>query len=448
MNLLKTNPLSDTLSLQPHLDRITLEPPASALRWTLYAIGALFVCLLLWAVIAKLDVVTIAEGKLVPLTLVKIVQPAEDSVIREILVQDGDSVKAGDVLIRLHSDIVDAESRSTNSEIQLRELSLRRIDAELGNTALTIKSGEDAQLFRQVQAQYLAHRQAYQDSVAQQNAMLTKAMHDLAAARQLLDKLKETVPIYQQSSSSYEKLAKEGFFNELAAKEKKRDAIEKEQDLKSQESVVQSLAASVDQAKRTLDQVGSAYRSALYNERVQNENELQKLREEQHKSSYRAGQYELKAPQDGIVKDLATTTVGAVIQQGTVLLNLVPRTEPLIADVQIKNEDVGFIVPGQSVKLKLAAYPFQKYGMLEGKVTRIDADASESRNSNPTNNQPPSYRAEVRLDTQELKTPSGEKLPLSPGMLVAAEIRQRDRTVLEYLLSPVERVANEAGRER
>ena len=436
------------MALSAPLDRITHAAPPRGSRWTLYAITVLFAVLLVWASLARLDVVSIADGKLVPQSLVKIVQPAEGGVIREILVHDGDVVRAGQVLIRLATDLVDADRQSNEAELRLRELSLRRIDAELAGSALVRHAGEDALLFQQVLAQYSAHRQAYLDNLAQENAVLMKATYDLQAARQMLQKLHETVPVYRQSAEAYRKLAGEGFVNELAAKEKERDLIEKDQDFKAQEASIASLNATLDQSRRKIDQVTSAYRSQLHNERVDNQNQLQKFQQERQKATYRSGLYELRAPQDGIVKDLATTTVGAVISPGTVLLNLVPREEPLVADVQIKNEDVGFLATGLPVKVKLAAYPFQKYGMADGTVTRIAPDTTENRPQNGTPVAPPAYRAEVKLAAQQLTAPSGERLVLSPGMLVAAEIRQRDRTVLEYLLSPVERVAKEAGRER
>ena len=94
---------------------------------------------------------------------------------------------------------------------------------------------------------------------------------------------------------------------------------------------------------------------------------------------------ELKAPQDGIIKDLATTTVGAVVQPGSVVMTLVPKDEQLYADVNIKNEDVGFIQIGQKVQIKLATYPFQRYGMLTGKLTHLSADATEASKGNASN---------------------------------------------------------------
>jgi len=435
-------------SLAPPLEQIILDPPPSASRWTLYTVALLLLALLMWAAVGRLDIVVVAEGKLVPQTLVKIVQPAEAGVIREILVRDGDAVAAGQVLIRLNTDLLDADRRSTDGEVQLRELTLRRIDAELEGRPLLGKRGDDPLMFGQVQAQYTAHRQAYLDAVAQSNAVLTKNTHDLNAARQVLQKLNETLPGYRQAAASYEKLAKQGFVNELASAEKARDLIEKEQDLKAQLAAVESLTAAVDQARRQLDQVTSNGRSQLLNERVDNEDQLQKLRGELSKASYRAALYELRAPQGGVVKDLATTTVGAVVSQGTVLLNLVPQDEPLVVEVQIKNEDVGFVVPGQKVKVKLAAYPFQKYGLLEGHVDQIDADASEPKPNAGGPAAPPTYRAAIRLTHQTLQSPSHPALTLTPGMLVSAEIIEGNRTILEYLLSPVLKAGNEAGRER
>jgi hemolysin D len=171
---------------------------------------------------------------------------------------------------------------------------------------------------------------------------------------------------------------------------------------------------------------------------------------------------ELKAPQDGTVKDLATTTVGAVLQPGTVVLTLVPEGDQLFADVSIKNEDVGFVRVGQSAQIKLATYPFQKYGMLAGKVIRVSADATESSRPNTLINSnsdrtvgdglstasQATYKARIKLDTQVLRDPHGASLVLTPGMQLVAEINQGKRTVLENLLSPVRKAVDEAGQER
>ena len=126
-------------------------------------------------------------------------------------------------------------------------------------------------------------------------------------------------------------------------------------------------------------------------------------------------------------------------------MTLVPEGEPLLAEVWLQNQDAGFVRAGQSAKLKLTAFPFQRYGMLDGRVLRISADSSERGDGR----QAPSYayRAVIELQAQELRV--GEALHhLLPGMQLTAEIRLAERSVLEYLLSPLQKVAAEAGRER
>jgi HlyD family secretion protein len=167
---------------------------------------------------------------------------------------------------------------------------------------------------------------------------------------------------------------------------------------------------------------------------------------------------EIRAPTDGIVKDLALTSAGAVVQAGALLLNLVPQGESVQAEVLVANEDVGFVNVGQAVQLKVAAYPFQKYGLLQGTVTHLSADAQDARqqantaglNTNLTAmvNGSQTYRALIKLDQQTLNGPGGKPLLLSPGMQVTAELHQGRRTVIEYLLSPVQKVTAEAARER
>jgi HlyD family secretion protein len=155
-----------------------------------------------------------------------------------------------------------------------------------------------------------------------------------------------------------------------------------------------------------------------------------------------------------IVKDLATHTAGTVVQPGTVLLTLVPKEETLRAEVWVSNEDIGFVRKGQVVKLKLAAFPFQKYGMVEGTVEHVSADSADNNTSNSpgqndkTGNTPPLvYKALVTLKAMHLEM-DGERFPLGAGMQASVEILLGRRTVVEYLLSPVQKAFHEAGRER
>jgi HlyD family secretion protein len=231
--------------------------------------------------------------------------------------------------------------------------------------------------------------------------------------------------------------------------------LEKSQDLRAQQSTVASLESAINQAKTQTNQITSKYRSDLQNERVEAGGQQRKLEQDWLKQEHKTGLLELKAPQAGIVKDVAVRTVGTVVSPGTVLLSIVPESEPLVAEIMIKNDDVGFVYPQQKVKVKLAAYPFAKYGMMEGEISRIQADSTDgqaqSKDSTNNNDKPQSlpsvYKAIVTLSSQVLES-RDKQLKLMPGMQVVAEINQGDRTVMQYLLSPVSKTLYESGRER
>ena len=227
------------------------------------------------------------------------------------------------------------------------------------------------------------------------------------------------------------------------------------QDLRAQESIIAAARGTIVQEGKKIDQITADYRRQLQTERVEIASQLEKVNQELAKQYHRHGYLELKAPQDGIVKDLATHTIGTVASPGTILLTLVPADESLRAEVWVKNDDIGFIRPNQRARIKLAAFAFQKYGMLEGEVIHVSADAAEPvtgataglpgqpRSGNPAL----AYKTIVNLGSQHLQAES-TRHELSSGMQVTAEIILGTRTVIEYLLSPVQRGFHEAGRER
>lgn len=438
----------DAHDFRPDLLTIQNSPPSAWPRGLLLAVTGLLGLLVLWAIFAKLDVVATAQGRLVPMSFTKVVQPAEAGVVLDILIKDGDAVKTGQTLLRLDARLAQSELTGLGKDVNIKRLTLRRIEAELADRPFGAQPSDPAEISAQVEAQFRARRQSYADALAQETEALNKAKADLASADQVLNKLKQTVPLYRQSAEAYDKLLKEGFVGEVAANEKKREFVEREQDFKAQESNVQSLKAVIAGSKKKLISVRSNYRSQLENERIETLTQLNKSSQELDKSTIRSGLLEIKAPSDGIVKDLMVTTKGAVVQAGSLLLNIVPREEPVQAEVLLSNEDVGFIGTGQKAQIKVAAYPFQKYGLLEGKVLLVAADSSDPKQQQSTQQPQLTYRALVSLQTQALVAPNGEKLALSPGMLISAEIHQGQRTVLEYLLSPVQKVGAEAARER
>jgi len=434
--------------------RIQQSPPHPLGRRVLLALACLLAGLLLWSIVGRLDIVAVAEGKLVPQSYVKIVQPPESGIVLEILVHEGEPVRAGQVMMRMDALPAEADSKSVDAELARKRLALKRIDAELNGTPLLFAASDSPALALEITAQYRANRAAVESALAEERTRLAKARAEKAAADRVRQKLQSTLPHYQEQEQAFEKLSKQGFAGPLMASDKRRERLEKEEDLRAQEHLIDSAQAGIAQSELKLVQIESDSRKQLFTERNEIHGSVEKLSQEAVKLTHRRGLLELKASQDGIVKDLATHTTGTVVQPGTVLLTLVPKGELLKAEVRVSNEDIGFVRTGQPVKVKLAAFPFQKYGMVDGVVEHVGADALDANaqeagasSADRKTSTPLTYKALVSLKAMSLEA-GGERLELGAGMQATAEIALGHRSVMEYLLSPVQKAWHEAARER
>lgn len=441
----------DYLAFHAPLIRLQQRAPHPQSRRVVWALLILLVFLLVWAWLGRLDIVAVADGKLVPDSYLKIVQPAEAGIVKEILVQEGDRVRSGQILMRMDALITEAELAAIATEHARRRLQLARIDAEL--TARPFVAAEEwpAALVSETAAQYQANRDALAAALEEERARLHRTQRELAAARQQKERLLSVLPYYKTQDQAYEKLVKTGFVGLLTGNEKQRERIEKEQELAVQEHLIASARAGIDQSRKKLQQIEADYRRQLHTERSEAQGQFDRLGKELEKQRHRHGLLELRAPQDGTVKDLATHTGGTVVQPGTVLATLVPHDERLKVEAWVSNEDIGFVRPGQAVQLKFSAYRFQKYGMGRGTVEHVSADAqseAEARDQGVAGNQQRlRYKALIAIDGNALEM-NGQRHPLSVGMQTSAEILLGSRTVAEYLLSPIRRAWHEAARER
>ncbi|GAB4182088.1 MAG: HlyD family type I secretion periplasmic adaptor subunit [Rhodocyclaceae bacterium] len=432
-------------NLSAALIEIRETAPHPAARMVLFALAAMLAALIAWAAIGSLDIVAVAEGRLIPGSRLKVVQSAEAGVVKEIRVTEGSRVRAGEVLVRMDATYSEADRNALAADAANARLTLRRIDAQLAERPLTRQADDPPALFARILAEHAAETAARRGALGEARAALEHARHELAVAEQVRARLAAVLPLYAEQERAFARLAGQGYVSRILATDKARERIEKEQELRAQEAAVAAARSAADAGQERLRQVAAEYERRLQVERVEVGGRLDKLEQELAKQSRRGDLLVLRAPQDAIVKELATHTSGAVVAPGTVLMTLVPANDRLRAEVWVRNDDIGFVHPGQPVSLKLSAYPFQKYGTLGGRVAQVGADAQEARSASDAG--AGLYRALVDLDATSL-VQAEARYPLSPGMSLAAEIHLGRRTVLEYLLSPLGRTFAEAGRER
>lgn len=443
-------PLSarDRLRFGDDLARVMRERPSPLPQAVLYVLLGLVVAVVGWATFGRLDIVVVAPGKLVPQSFVQVVQPAEAGVVRELLVKEGAVVRTGQVLVRMDARVAEADANTIEHELERKRLQLRRIDAELAGKPFRGRRDGAGEMMDEVEAQLRARRQAYADARGAEEALRQRALHELGAALETEAKLRRTAPIVKEQAQAWAQLARDGYAGRLLALERERLHIDAEQELKAQSRVVESLRATIAQADRRLAQITSNYRQQLHEERAEAAAHYRRLQGESAKHRHRHALLELTAPRAGVVKDLATHTAGAVVAPGAVVLTIVPQNEPLIAEVWIDTADAGFVQVGQRARLKVAAYPFQKYGLIEGRIVELSPDAHErgrAAESAPRGVPDLAYRARIALEPMP---PAAIERTLSAGMAVTAEVHTGRRSVLDYLLSPLAKTGAEAGRER
>jgi len=440
------------LDFAPGLLAIQERAPGRLPRVVLWTVVGLVASLLVWSVLGKLSIIARAPGRLVPQTYVQIVQPAKAGIVQAIQVHEGETVIAGQVLMRMDAHDAQTEEQVLQTEFALRSLRRRRIAAELTGHPLIARPTDPPALLAEARAQYRDDRASYRNRLAMARAALAKARREAAAGQDVLTKLTAVTPLVKAQADAYARLGKGGYVPRMQVISKEQAYLEAAQDRRAQRQTVASLQAAVILAQQEVAEVRAKYRDRLRKAWVAAESRYRTVQAALVKQTHRVHLLALRAPQSGIVMDLATHTVGTVVAPGTVLVTLVPNHEPLMATVRVKNADVGFVHEGQAVHVQVAAYPFQKYGLLSGKITYLSADATHASSTRPGvahgQRAPAStFKAIITLKQQVLSA-HGEHLPLVPGMQVVAEIHEGHRSVIGYLLSPVAKALHDSGHGR
>jgi HlyD family secretion protein len=397
-------------------------------------------CLVLWAAFGRLDIVVQAHGKLVPATLVKVSQPAEDGRILEVLVRDGQAVGAGELLARLDATQANQDARALQTQHDLLLARSGILQAELAGKAR--HTGEPS-----VDAEFALRRAAYRQTLAGAQAQLAAARSELAGEEQALAKETRLLTLAERAEEAHRGLKEQGFVSELAFQTQQKERIEHEQGARAIAQSVRAHSAQVLHAESALTQVTADYRQRLAQEHTQTSYELERVRADLAKARHRESLAEIRAPVAGTVNSLAVRTAGQVVTAGSVLMTIVPEAEALLAEVWVRNEDAGFVYPGMPVKVKLATFPFQKYGWLTGTLQWLGADAEVPEAFRNAQGEPLFFKARVALDAQHL-TRNGKRFDAKVGMQVVADLQLGERTLFEYLTSPIQKAVLEAARER
>ena len=436
----------DELAFLPAHLELADTPAHPAPKWAMRLLVAFALITAAWATFGKLDIVVMANGKLVPATRVKVVQPLDAGLVRAIYVQDGQRVKAGDVLLELdgtqagadlgkaHAAKLDAAVTAARAQALLAALQNHRMPKVDNIDGLPIDRQQEAQ--RLADGQY----SELQTKLAALNAELAKRQAEMETARREIDKLTQTVPLARQAADSYRDLAKNQYVSQQEYRDKEQARIEQEQGLAAQQSHSRELEAGILEQQRQIDATLAQFRREQLDELNKAQQALTQTGQEETKAQQRQQRLKLTAPIDGTVQQLNVHTVGGVVTLAQTLMTVVPD-DTLLVEANVENKDIGFVKPGQIAAVKIQAFPYTRYGYLTGKVMQVSNDATQDKKGLLT------FPLTASIPTHQMKI-EDKMVNLTPGMAVTVEVKTGTRRVGEYFLSPLVQDAQESLRER
>ncbi len=421
-------------------------PPNPLGRIILWSLIVFLALALVWSIVAKIDVVAVAPGKVIAAGRNKLVQSAEGGVVRSILVRDGQTVRRGQPLVTLDPTATGAEREQALAKLQTAALDAARSRAILsalhGGAANFVPpegmSGDIVAVQRQLIDSRLAELRAKAQTLQEQAGEADAAR---GASGAEIARLRDTLPFLTERADKRRVLTEKGYASRLGQLELDQQRVDHERRIGVEVQNQRKAAASLAGVRQQLAEVRSQAIRETLADLAKADAEVRVAREELVKATQRTGLQIVRAPVDGTVQQIAVTSEGSVLKPADPILVVVPSNAQLIVEAQVLNRDIGFVRAGQPVTVKLEAFPFTRYGTLEGKLMWISRDAIQDEKLGPV------YQARVAI-LDNHPTGGGAPLDVSPGLQASAEIRTSERRVIDYLLSPIERRVQEAGRER
>lgn len=432
----------------PAAEEIVETPAAPLGALVVWLVTLLLIVALAWSYFGRIDIVAVANGKISTEGSTKIIQPAISGVVTNINVHEGQRVKKGETLLALDKTTAEKDVATANQSLNAARVErdiLRRL-AVGGNTDEIINNAdlpdETKAMLRQFAGSQTALSAARQQAVngtisnyQQQLQFNQQAKNQLETNAQNLKNRKAEIEKQLPNANPVDKLRLQNELSNIDQRITSADSAvlgQNQQLLQSQSALTQAQNQSQTQTAET--------NSAFSNQIITAEKRIIELENNLVKAKQILAQTTITAPVDGTVLSLTVKTIGGVVNTGQQLAQIVPEKVPLYVDAALDNQDVGFVKPGQRVVVKVATYPFQRYGYLEGTVEDISPDAIQDDKKGLI------YKAKIKLNDE--KSSKQNQLKLLPGMSVSAEITTGQRRIIEFFLDPLMTKADESLKVR
>lgn len=417
-------------------------PDPLVARATLFVLVIAFVVGVAWAAIAMLDRIVTAPGTLQAVEGGIVVQPYDTAIIRTITVKEGDIVKEGSILATLDPTFSAADLAQLEFRLASENARIERLTAEMDGKPY-IPSGQAAQdietleasLWQQRQREYEARLKAFDESLQRLASMKSSKENDIR-------RLEEQQSLIDQIETMRRKLVQAETGSKLNLLMAQRESINVARSLESTQAELKQVGHEIKATIAQREVYVKQWSSQISSELIRLRDDRNSLREQISKARKKLDLVQLVTPMDAVVVQIGQKSVGSVVSSGELLFKLVPLNAPLEVEAYISGRDIGYVKIGDDVNVKVDAYPYVQYGMLEGKVLVISEDSVQDPRQPGTS----AYKTRIAITSNSLRNvPSTFRL--LAGMPLSAEIKVGKRSVLSYFLSPITKGLEEGMRE-
>ncbi|MDX5592883.1 HlyD family type I secretion periplasmic adaptor subunit [Pseudovibrio sp. SPO723] len=419
------------------------RPPRRSANIILISLAVIIVALI-WASLAELEEVTRGDGRVIPSRQIQVVQAPERGIVNQVLVEEGQIVEEGMVIVRVD----DTGFSSQLGEIQQRQSALQakaaRLEAEALNKPLVFPDAVRTHALRfalEEEQVFLANKQQQETDISVlslQKRQKEQEREELLAEERKLQSVLETMAREVEINRA---LFERRVLPEIEFLRLQREFQERSGQLEIIKASIQRVKASEEELAERIESARRTFYAKSRAELADTRAQLAIVDETIKAAQDRVSRTDLRSPVYGVVNTLNITTLGAVVQPGEPLVEIVPLDDTLLIEARIRPQDVAFLHPGQEVTVKITAYDYSIYGGLKGKLERIAADSVEDEKGNRF------FEVTVRTNKNYLGTKT-DPLPIMPGMVASIDVLTGFKTVLHYLLKPINKVQSEALRER
>jgi len=418
-------------------------------HWLLAAIVGFFLIALTWAWLAQIDEIARGEGKVITTSQAQYVQNLEGGIIDKILVQEGDVVKKDQVLFELdRMRFASAYREGQQGELGL-QAKVARLSAEVQGTPLKMPSAVLKNAPALADNEAAVHRARLAD-LAGRNAVLREQLaqrtQEVVELQSKRERTQEQLDILKRELAITAPMVKEGAVSEVELLRLQRESTRIGGDLEAATLALPRARSAIEEAKRKMQENESQFRSQAAGELSAARNELAKVAEAVPGLEDKMARTLVRSPVNGVVKTIANKTVGGVVQPGTPMAEIVAVEDSLLVEARIRPQDIAFVKAGQKATVKLAAYDYSIYGGVEAKLVYVSADSIQPQAQSGQSAEP-YYIAHVRTLKPGVEY-RGKLLPVIPGMTGQVDVLTGRRSVLYYLLKPVNKVLERSLTER